>query len=384
MKNWDLFKRHKILSVIVFIISFLLVVSLMDCFDFGTLSRILFSGGVFLATILFGSIKKLNEYMHEQLNKIKEKSLWWYKAVKLTTSIFVAACIVGGFSYCLFSPVRDCGKFIVDQAYPKYVVSIGNLVVNSVTEFTTGNDGAGGDKNSSDKTDGRDDKYIACQQSTMLVSVDCDDCIVDDKLIDKYFHGISKVYSKEEISAILEEDIYSLYSSRSNNKSKPELLIKKMYEIQDTEDSIIANKDAGKKFAVNSTKWRETVPTTDEMIDLANSREDLISRGYKDYNFYKLLSNNYQDIADEYLYVSLDRNEEFKSQNAIIYYYCKSIEADKQTLSMAEDDNERIACLQRIAARYIDMADCEIIDSEIRESAELIGNQIREDFNIRK
>ena len=376
--------EHKFWSLFFSFVFFTLFVSLMSCIDFNAISKLMFFGGIITFSIVFliwkEARKKVRNFQNEIVKEnINEKR---YELKKLALIILMLSSLVSIPAYCLFDPIQSYAANVVEYIYPKAVQNFGEKIVESIEEITTGSrDKNGSTETNVDNVDNVDNvKYIACATSEILVSTYEQDYDIDKFFLSEYFYGINERFRSYEVSNLLNEKIYSLFNKEKSDK--PNVLEDEALSIQNKKNQFLKQIERAQKYINNSTKWKSCAPTSDELIDICNSRENLIRAGYHDFRFCFLLSNNFQRLGNEYLKVSNDSNELFEDYDAILYYYCKSIEADKMALTFSTTVEERNCCLERIFMRYQDIGTEEGINIKIREAANIICKQLREDMNL--
>lgn len=366
-----LVKKHKFYSIVVGFLFFTFFVSLMSCFKLRLISQILFSGGIFFIAKLLLCIKKIKIWLENTFSKFfinkKDRCI---EFIKLTLVLVSFTSVLSISSFCLCKPVQAYAADVVDYCYPKIILNMRDDIINEIKELT-------GESDSEEKEDiNKDYSYIACSSSNFLISTDKKDYEIDESFLYSFFYEINELYRSYEIYDILDENIYSLYNNIEANK--PERLKEEVYAVQKIEDDFLEQVDSAKKYDINSTYWKQTVPNSDSLVKICKQRENIIDKGYHDFRFCFLLSNNFQMLADEFLAVSNDANEPFEDYDAVLYYYCQSINADKKALTFSVSVEEKICCLDRIATRYQDISCVKGIDAKTREKAEIISKSINE------
>ena len=138
--------------------------------------------------------------------------------------------------------------------------------------------------------------------------------------------------------------------------------------------------DSGKSPQYYSNKESEYINTKDEIFS-SNLLDEVIEGRVELFESYPngtlawLLANSYQIYAFNYL-------KQTNEVNSILYLYMKSIYYSQKSLEFEMDIEGKNKIIKYIQMRYKDIADCEILDNEIRVRAYEIYDAIDNALNI--
>lgn len=138
--------------------------------------------------------------------------------------------------------------------------------------------------------------------------------------------------------------------------------------------------DSGKSPQYYSNKESEYINTKDEIFS-SNLLDEVIEGRVELFESYPngtlawLLANSYQIYAFNYL-------KRTNEANSILYLYMKSIYYSQKSLEFEMDIEGKNKIIKYIQMRYKDIADCEILDNEIRVRAYEIYDAIDNALNI--
>ncbi len=347
--------------IFLFVIALaLLTISLASCFHFAVLLGVFVFSGVILAFFDFYK-KKKPEFMKKISDFIKNYPLT-RRFLKLFRRVCVLIITVSLISFVFGENTKALADHIVQQHFPPSVVEFGNKVKSLVTgqpDTTESNQSVVLEDELNDDSDYQVDSF-------RIVNPNAEYSV--EQFMNQLFRGPESAIREMQLGLYLRDNFYDLFSSCDSSTDFD--CDTELNKIALLETDFLNRIDLAAPYMESDVvKWYNMLPTSDDLDEIIWLREDLVSRGYKCYTIFNRLSNDYQEYALEFYHLN-------ENPDAILYYYCKSIEADMLALSYATSRQEMNTCLRRIQIRYQDIYTSAIIDESIREIAKAVSIQI--------
>lgn len=347
-----------VLSVVVL---YKLCISAISCFKFLYSIPLIISFG---QSFSFGkrfSCKRFKEELGDVSKKIITDSD--KKVLVFVHWICFAVFVISLFAYLLIPQVRVDAQVIVENWYPPKVVAFAETALESLDNLKNGdieqdvNPNQGPEKTSYDSCD---QFYIEKPN----FEIDSNDR--------KFIGEVLPSFDEPEgsVDNYVNQSIYELYSTVAQT-ALSDYDLKVIDEVQSTEDDFLFKI----KNWTRDDDW-DSVPKSSELDTVIYAWEDLfVSHG--NLMISQRLSNNYQRYAVEYSYQT-------ENGDAVLYYYCKSIYYDLQTIMLSDNDLDYYNAVKRVFYRYNDIASCDLINSDYRDSAEKMRDSINNKYHFIK
>ncbi len=162
------------------------------------------------------------------------------------------------------------------------------------------------------------------------------------------------VNDNAEVESILKHfnEIYGIKASKNEEKE--------FFQIQSKEDEFISKMQISSnykdKHGVND-EWYELLPHENELLEIIRRQKEY-AENYPGYIILLRLSNNYQRLAQQYLYQDA-------SKSTVKYYYYMSLIYDYECIKYADNEEQLNSSLSRVYYRFRDIVSyCETTDME--------------------
>ena len=384
-KSFSLFKNHyrlfQILLPFLFFcftayLSWNFWISFFVCFYGKGIIKVLFSEGVFFGIFaVFFSFTKNKITNLDIVKKIKVflqsfmlKNMRITKVITIVFAIVFINSMLAFFVLPISAKVQEKGESIVRKYYPQSIIEKGEILNATLDSYLNG-DLSVSSESTLIEPNPEDEEIYHYNINTNFILLN------PDMEINNLHFYLSKFFytDKTYLYTALEESLFSIVETKSPVSTTDSLYL--IYNSQLMENDFLTQIVAAHNLTVNTETWREAIPDSSDLDSIIDSRLSIIANGTHSFYLYNKLSNNYQIYADEF-------NIYGTNADAVIYYYCKSIEMDMLSLAYSSNYEEMYTALDRIYMRYHDIAGCGIVDSDIRIRAQSIYGLIDRYYNL--
>ena len=290
------------------------------------------------------------------------------KVVTILFAIVFINSVLAFFVLPISAKVQEKGESIVRKYYPQSIIEKGEMINATLDSYLNGNLSVSNDSGLIEPNTENEETYHYNNNTNFIL-------LNPDIEINNLHFYLSKFFytDKPYLYTALEESLFSIVETKDPVSTTDSLYL--IYEAQLMENDFLTQIVAAHNLTINTKTWREAIPDSSDLDSIIESRLSIIANGTHSFNLYNRLSNNYQTYADEY-------NIYGTNADAVIYYYCKSIEMDMLSLAYSSNYEEMYTALDRIYMRYHDIAGCRMVDSDIQIRAQNIYNLIDRYYNL--